>query len=90
MEAGRIKAFVDGYMFFEIAGKIIITRYQRLNASEIRILQFHSLDDGFEFEDATVESGEDIAFDHISALIISSKVMKTKTGFKTHAVLDVL
>lgn len=90
MQPGRIKAFVDGYIFFDIAGKITITRYQRLNASEIRILQFHSLDEGFEFEDATVEDSAEISFDHITARILSSKVMKTESGFKTHAELDVL
>ena len=90
MEPGKIKGFVDGYMFFEIAGKITITRYQRLNAMEIRVLQFHSVDQTFEYEDATVEDSNELSFDHISAVILSSKVLKTSTGFKTHVELNVL
>ncbi len=84
MQKGRLKARIDGYMYLEIAGRIQINRYETAG-DEVRILGFQSIDANFEFDDQTAEGTREKR----SALIISSRVIKTSAGFETHCVLDI-
>ena len=84
MEKGRLKARIDGYVYLEIAGRIQINRYEAVG-DELRILGFQSIDANFEFDDRTAEGVREKR----SALIISSKVIRTGRGFETHCVLDI-
>jgi len=85
MKNGRVNARIDGYIYLEIAGKIQIKKYRELEDGTYLILSFQSIDANFEFLDET-QKGNDAGK---SALIISSKVIKTSSGFRTECVLEI-
>ena len=84
MQKGRLKARIEGYMYLEIAGRIQINRYEMVG-DEVRILGFQSIDANFEFDDQTAQGVREKK----SAMIISSKVVRTERGFETYCTLDI-
>ena len=85
MRRGRIDARIVGYVYLEIAGRIEVTKYSEQADGVFRILGFQSIDANFEFEDRTQEGTQE----QFSALIISSRVIRTQSGDETHCVLEV-
>jgi len=86
MDRGKQRARLMGYVFLEIAGKIIVTRYRRDMDGRLRILEFHDIDGNFHFDDqtATGEAG------HWTGVILSSTVLRTEEGTETLCELDIL
>jgi hypothetical protein len=86
MEKGRTKAYIAGYIYLEIAGKIIITRFRKEPDGRTRVLEFHDVEGNFIFEDQTSvgETG------HFNAVILSSTVVRREEGTQTIFEINVI